>query len=133
MGNLTRDPEMRHSAKGTAMTKVGMAVNRKWRNEAGETKEEVTFVDVDLFGRTAESVAKYLRKGSALLVEGRLKFDTWEPKDAPGTKRSRLGVVGELVQFVGGRKSESGSTPATAPATTAEPETKTESEDDVPF
>ena len=100
VGNLTRDPELRYTPKGTAIAKIGLAVNRTWRNEAGETKEEVTFVDVDVFGRTAENVGQYMRKGRPLLVEGRLRLDTWDDKQT-GQKRSRLGVVAETVQFLG--------------------------------
>ncbi len=73
MGNLTRDPELRYTPKGTAIAKIGLAVNRVWTNEAGEKKEEVTFVDVDVFGRTAENVGQYMRKGRPILVEGRLE------------------------------------------------------------
>ena len=100
IGNLTRDPELRYTPKGMAIAKVGLAVNRTWRNEAGETKEEVTFVDVDIFGRTAENVGQYMRKGRPMMVEGRLKLDQWDDK-ATGQKRSRLGVVAETVQFLG--------------------------------
>ena len=108
MGNLTRDPELRYTPKGTAVAKFGLAVNRVWRTETGETKEEVTFVDVDVFGRTAENVSQYMRKGSPILVEGRLKLDTWEDKQTQ-QKRSRLGVVAETVQFIGAPRSAEGS------------------------
>jgi single-strand DNA-binding protein len=100
MGNLTRDPELRYTPKGTAIAKVGLAVNRVWTNEAGEKKEEVTFVDIDIFGRTAENVGQYMRKGRPMLVEGRLKLDQWDDKQT-GQKKSRLGVVDETVQFLG--------------------------------
>ena len=73
MGNLTRDPELRYTPKGTAIAKIGLAVNRNWTSESGEKKEEVTFVDVDVFGRTAENVGQYMRKGRPILVEGRLR------------------------------------------------------------
>src|ERR1700752_1833324 len=92
VGNLTRDPELRYTPKGTAVAKIGLAVNRAWKSESGEMKEEVTFVDIDMFGRTAENVAQYMRKGSPLLVEGRLRLDTWEDKQT-NQKRSRIGVV----------------------------------------
>ena len=101
MGNLTRDPELRYTPKGTAIAKIGLAVNRVWTNEAGEKKEEVTFVDVDVFGRTAENVGQYMRKGRPIMVEGRLKLDQWDDKQT-GAKRSKLGVVAETVQFLGG-------------------------------
>src|SRR5258707_13151758 len=79
-GNLTRDPELRYTPKGTAIAKIGLAINRSWKTETGETKEEVTFVDVDSFGRTAEVIAQYLKKGRPILMEGRLKLDQWEDK-----------------------------------------------------
>ena len=100
MGNLTRDPELRYTPKGTAIAKIGLAVNRVWTNEAGEKKEDVTFVDVDVFGRTAENVGQYMRKGRPILIEGRLKLDQWDDKQT-GQKKSRLGVVAEIVQFLG--------------------------------
>jgi single-strand DNA-binding protein len=100
IGNLTRDPELRYTSKGTAIAKIGLAVNRVWVNEAGEKKEEVTFVDVDVFGRTAENVGQYMRKGRPIMIEGRLRLDQWEDKQT-GQKKSRLGVVAETVQFLG--------------------------------
>jgi single-strand DNA-binding protein len=112
VGNLTRDPELRYTPKGTAIAKVGLAVNRIWTSEAGEKNEEVTFVDVDVFGRTAENLAQYMRKGSPILIEGRLRLDQWDDKQT-GQKRSKLGVVGEVVQFLGSpRASEAGAAPA---------------------
>ena len=100
VGNLTRDPELRYTPKGTAIAKIGLAVNRVWTNEAGEKKEEVTFVDVDVFGRTAENVGQYMRKGRPILIEGRLKLDQWDDKQT-GQKKSKLGGVAETVQFLG--------------------------------
>jgi single-strand DNA-binding protein len=100
VGNLTRDPELRYTPKGVAIAKVGLAINRFWTTETGEKKEEVTFVDVDVFGRTAENVGQYMRKGRPILVEGRLRLDQWDDKQT-GQKRSRLGVVAESVQFLG--------------------------------
>src|SRR6516165_11575613 len=100
VGNLTRVPELRYTPKGTAIAKIGLAVNRVWTNEAGEKKEEVTFVDVDIFGRTAENVGQYMRKGRPILIEGRLKLDQWDDKQT-GQKKSKLGVVAETVQFLG--------------------------------
>src|SRR4249920_2447793 len=108
VGNLTRDPELRYTPKGTAIAKIGIAVNRVWTNEAGEKKEEVTFVDVDVFGRTAENVGQYMRKGSPIMIEGRLRLGTWDNKTTQ-QKRSKLGVVAETVQFLSaGRPSEGG-------------------------
>ncbi len=117
VGNLTRDPELRYTPKGTAIAKIGLAVNRVWTNEAGEKKEEVTFVDVDIFGRTAENVGQYMRKGRPILIEGRLKLDQWDDKQT-GQKRSRLGVVAETVQFLGSQTGggESGAPAAPRPA-----------------
>src|ERR1700679_1909918 len=115
VGNLTRDPELRYTPKGTAIAKIGLAVNRVWTNEAGEKKEEVTFVDVDVFGRTAENVGQYMRKGRPILIEGRLKLDQWDDKQT-GQKKSKLGVVAETVQFLGGGKdSEGGGSAPAAP------------------
>jgi single-strand DNA-binding protein len=116
MGNLTRDPELRYTPKGTAIAKIGLAVNRVWTNEAGEKKEDVTFVDVDVFGRTAENVGQYMRKGRPILIEGRLKLDQWDDKQT-GQKKSRLGVVAETVQFLGGGQgAEGGGGGGAAPA-----------------
>ena len=125
MGNLTRDPEMRYTPKGTAVARLGLAVNRKYNTESGETKEEVTFVDVDAWGKQAEVIAQYCRKGKALLVEGRLKLDQWDDKTT-GQKRSRLGVVLESFQFVGGRREDEGAPagiipPPNAPARPSPP------------
>src|SRR3954462_7267974 len=107
VGNLTRDPELRYTPKGTAIAKIGLAVNRNWTNEAGEKKEEVTFVDVDVFGRTAENVGQYMRKGRPILIEGRLRLDQWDDKQT-GQKRQKLGVVAETVQFLGSREGGEG-------------------------
>jgi single-strand DNA-binding protein len=91
-GNLTRDPELRYTPKGTAIAKLGMAVNRTWKTETGENKEEVTFVDIDAFGRQAEVIGQYMKKGRPLLVEGRLKLDTWEDKNTH-QKVSKFGLA----------------------------------------
>ncbi len=140
IGNLTRDPELRYTPKGTAIAKIGLAVNRTWRTEAGDTKEEVTFVDVDAFGRQAETIAQYLKKGSPFMVEGRLRLDQWDDKQT-GQKRSRLGVVLEGFQFLGGPRSEGAGEnrrpPPPPPAEPASSGPETEAppgeEDDVPF
>jgi single-strand DNA-binding protein len=101
MGNLTRDPELRVTPKGTAVCQIGVAVNQSYKDKDGNAREETTFVDVDVFGRQAEVIAKYLTKGRPILVEGRLKLDSWETKE--GEKRSKLKVVLENFQFVGSR------------------------------
>ena len=101
VGNVTRDPELRYIASGTAVTDIGLAVNdRRKDGKTGEWIEETTFVDVTLWGRTAEIAGEYVTKGSPLLIEGRLKLDTWE-KD--GKKNSKLRVVCERMQLLGGR------------------------------
>lgn len=105
-GNLTRDVELRYTPKGAAVAKCGVAVNRRWKGEDGEMKEEVTFVDVTFWGSTAEAVGQYLSKGKPIYIEGRLKLDSWEDKNGGGT-RQKLSVVAESFQFVG-RKDEGG-------------------------
>jgi len=107
LGNLTRDPELKYTPKGTAVAQIGLAVNRVYSNEQGEKVEEVTFVDVDLFGRTAEIANEYLRKGRPVLIEGRLKLDSWDDKQT-GQKRSRLKIIGEAMQLLGGRDNAGG-------------------------
>ncbi len=101
MGNVTRDPELRYIASGMAVTDIGLAVNDRRKNANGEWIEETTFVDVTLWGRTAEVAGEYLTKGAPVLIEGRLKLDTWEGND--GQKRSKLRVVGERMQLLGSR------------------------------
>ena len=99
VGNLTRDIELKYPPGGTAVTDIGMAVNDRRKNSSGEWVDETTFVDVTLWGRTAEVASEYLGKGSPILVEGRLKLDTWE---TDGQKRSKLRVVCERMQMLGG-------------------------------
>ncbi len=98
-GNLTRSPELRYTPGGTAVAQFGLAVNRRFRNREGQMKEEVTFVDIEVWGRQAEAASEYISKGSPVLIEGRLKLDTWESKQT-GERRSKLRVVGERVQFL---------------------------------
>jgi single-strand DNA-binding protein len=100
MGNLTRDPEVRYTPKGTALANLGLAVNRVYTTEGGEQKEEVTFIDIEVWGRQAETAGQYLAKGRPVFVEGRLKLDSWEDKES-GQKRNKLKVVAERVQFLG--------------------------------
>lgn len=99
MGNVTRDPEVKYTNKGTAIAKLGMAVSRKWSTESGEKKEETTFVDVDFIGKIAETVGKFIKKGDPIHIDGRLKLDQWEDKKT-GEKRSKLGILGEGMQFL---------------------------------
>ncbi|MEI6240631.1 MAG: single-stranded DNA-binding protein [Planctomycetia bacterium] len=105
LGNVTRDPELRYISSGTAVTDIGLAVNDRRKTPTGEWVEETTFVDVTLWGRTAEIAGEYVTKGSPLLIEGRLKLDTWE-KD--GKKNSKLRVVGEKMQLLGSRSGGGG-------------------------
>ena len=146
MGRLTRDPEMRYTPSGTAIANISLAVNRNWRNEAGELQEEVTFVIVDAFGKQAETIGQYFKKGNPIFLEGRLRQDQWEDKQT-GQKRSQLKVVLENFRFLpsGGQSREGGSPPS--PRRTAadtEPQQRQqppptnsgpppEEDDDVPF
>ena len=100
LGRLTRDVELKYTQSGLAVTEIGLAVSDRRKNQAGEWVEETVFVDVTLWGRTAEVASEYLSKGSTILIEGRLKLDQWESE---GQKRSKLRVVGERMQMVGGR------------------------------
>ena len=106
MGNLTRDPEVRSTPGGQSVTALGIATNRSFTagGQGGEKREEVTFVDVDFWGRTGELIAQYLRKGDPIFVEGRLHYRQWDDKE--GNKRSKLSVTGENFQFIGGKRGE---------------------------
>jgi single-strand DNA-binding protein len=153
MGNLTRDPELRYTPKGSAIAKLGLAVNRVWRTETGENREEVAFIDVEAWAQAAETISKYMKKGNAILIEGRLRQDNWDDKQT-GQKRSKLLVVCENFRFVGGprdpnappdqpsqpaqsaRPRPAAAAPAAAPAPVAdpgEPDMPPHEEDDVPF
>ncbi|MEY5101113.1 MAG: Single-stranded DNA-binding protein [Pseudomonadota bacterium] len=133
IGNLTRDPELRVTPKGTPVATLSLAVNRKWRDEAGADREEVTFVDLEAWGKQGETLAKYLAKGRPLFVEGRLKLDQWEDRDT-GQKRQRLKVVVEGFQFLGGRQAGDAQAPAPTGSAAPSPAPKPECPDeDVPF
>ncbi len=140
LGNLVRDPEMRVTPKGTAICQFGLALNHKYKTDTGEQREEVTFVDLEAWGKTAENIAKYCTKGKPLMVEGRLKLDTWDDKTT-GQKRSKLKVVVEQFQFVGGADKKSddapqtpaGQSPYTAPAKASGGATGGGALDDIPF
>ena len=144
LGNLTRDPEVRYTPKGSAVCDLGLAVNRQYTLDSGEKREEVTYVDVVLWSRLAEIAGEYLKKGRPVFIEGRLQMDSWEDKQS-GQKRTKLRVIGETMQLLGGRPS--GAAPADAggdenrpsrasgkpaappkPAAAAEPD-----EDEIPF
>ena len=102
LGNLTRDPEVRYTPKGSAVCDLGIAINRSYTLDSGEKREEVTFVDVVLWARLAEIAGEYLKKGRPIFIEGRLQLDTWDDKQS-GQKRSKLRVIGETMQLLGGR------------------------------
>ncbi|HEX8281346.1 MAG TPA: single-stranded DNA-binding protein [Chthoniobacterales bacterium] len=102
LGNLTRDPEVRYTPKGSAVCDLGLAVNRQYNLDNGEKREEVTYVDVVLWARLAEIAGEYLKKGRPVFIEGRLQLDTWDDKQS-GQKRSKLRVVGETMQLLGSR------------------------------
>ena len=104
LGNLTRDPEIRYTPKGSAVCDLGLAVNRVYTLDSGEKREEVTFVDVVLWARLAEIAGEYLKKGRPVFIEGRLQLDTWDDKQS-GQKRSKLRVIGETMQLLGSRPS----------------------------
>ena len=127
MGNLTRDIELKYTASNQAVANFGLAVNRRYKTNEGESREEVTFVDLEAWGRTAEVMKQYLTKGRPVFIEGRLKLDQWE--DPQGQKRSRMRVVVENFQFVDSR---GGSGEAAAPAAVGG-EHRPISEDDIPF
>jgi single-strand DNA-binding protein len=107
IGNLTRDPELRVTPKGTAICQFGLAVNRQFKDESGATRDETTFVDIEAWGKQGETVAKFCTKGKPLFVEGRLKLDTWDDKTS-GQKRSKMKIVLENFQFLGGREGGEG-------------------------
>jgi single-strand DNA-binding protein len=145
IGNLTRDPEIRYTPKGTAVADIGLAVNRVFTGEDGEKREEVTFVDVVLWSRLAEIAEQYLKKGRPVFIEGRLQLDSWDDKQT-GQKRSRLRVVAENLQLLGGRGEgdpggtsgsppparRSAAAPAPRPNPPRDPDLDTEP-DDIPF
>jgi single-strand DNA-binding protein len=140
LGNLTRDPEVRYTPKGSAVADLGIAVNRQYTLENGEKREEVTFVDVTFWGRTAEVAGEYLKKGRPVFIEGRLQLDTWDDKQS-GQKRSRLKVIGETMQMLGSRggagdTGDEGDRPARSGKAAAPPKPAGPSEpddDEIPF
>jgi single-strand DNA-binding protein len=149
IGNLTRDPELRVTPKGTAVCQFGLAVNRQYKDESGATHDETAFIDIEAWGKQGELVSKYLQKGSPAFIEGRLRFDSWEDKQS-GQKRNKLKVVMENVQFLsrrsdgesaggGGNGETSGAAREATPADAAVPPARTAAgnsgrvEDDVPF
>lgn len=107
IGNLTRDPEVRYTPKGSAVCDMAIAVNRRFQTDSGERQEEVTYLDIVLWGKTAELAGQYLAKGRSVFIEGRLQMDTWEDKNT-GQKRSKIRVVAENMQFLGSQQAGGG-------------------------
>jgi len=144
MGNLTRDPEVRNTSGGGVVCAFGLAMNRRYSTAQGEDREETCFVDIEAWGRQAETCANYLRKGAPALVEGRLRLDRWEDRDS-GAPRSRLLVQARRVQFLrapaeGSREPTPRPPQEDRPATRDQPEPKippfepvTQDDDDIPF
>ncbi len=148
IGNVTRDPEIKYTPKGTAVTEVGLAINRFIPASDGQEKrEETTFIDVTLWGRQAEVAGEYAKKGRPLYIEGRLQLDSWEDKQT-GQKRSKLRVVGENLQLLGGREGGGGgggsrgggdyedaapARPAARPSAPSRPAASEPEDDDIPF
>lgn len=117
MGNLTKDPEIKYTPKGTCVCEIGIAINRQWKNEANEKQEEVTFVNVSFFGRRAEIIGEHFKKGRPIYVEARLKNESWEDKQT-GEKRYAMKIIGETFEFVGDPSKRSSETD---PDTEAQP------------
>lgn len=129
-GHLTRDVELRSIGSGTAVAKFGVACNRKWRDTSGETREDVLFVDVEAWGKTAETISRHFTKGKPILIEGRLKLETWDDKQT-GAKRSKHLIVCDSFVFVGAK--EDGQAPAKAAAAAMPTRGPSTPEDDIPF
>jgi single-strand DNA-binding protein len=119
IGNLTRDPEIKYTPKGTAIAAFGMAVNRNYTTETGEKREEVTFIDIEAYARVAEVIGEYCHKGEPIYIEGRLKLDQWDDKQS-GQKRSKMKVICETMQLLGGKR-ENQASPAREHAPKATP------------
>ena len=134
VGNVTRDVELKYTQSGLAVTDLGLAVNDRRKNQAGDWVEETTFLDVTLWGRQAEVAGEYLSKGSPVLIEGRLKLDTWEQE---GQKRSKLRVVGERMQMLGSRgggsRPDRSGSDVRQPAGPSQDEYDSTPDDDIPF
>lgn len=127
IGNLTRDPEVKYLPKGTAVCNISMAVNRRWKNDAGEDKEDVYFADCKAFGKQAETIGQWVKKGHPLMIEGRLTREEWDDKKT-GEKKSATRIMIESFQFLKGR--EEGAVPAAKPAASPKPDLDA---DDLPF
>jgi single-strand DNA-binding protein len=140
IGNLTRDPEVRYTPKGTAVGDLAIAINDSYKAQDGTVKETVTYVDIEVWGRQAETCKQYLTKGRPVFIEGRLKLDQWEQE---GQKKSRMKVVAERVQFLGGGPGRTGggsgggagesTRPVRPPSTGSDDTPPPPSDDDIPF
>lgn len=127
IGTLTRDPEVKYTSGGKAIAGIGLAINNNYTTAAGEKREEVTFVDVEMWGKLAELAGEYLKKGRPVFIEGRLKLDAWDDK-ATGQKRSKMKVIADSMQFLGSK--EGASAPAPAPGQQRAPvQTKRQAQD----
>lgn len=135
LGNLTRDPQLSYTPSQTAVVDFGLATNRKWTAQDGQKREETCFVDCTAFGKSAENVNKYCKKGNPLLVEGRLTYDSWQAQD--GTKRNKLKVTVESFQFIGGTSQGAGQNSYQQQDSQDMPSSQARSEaadnDDIPF
>lgn len=133
IGNVTRDPEMKYTPKGTAICDIGLALNHTYKTDSGEKREEVTFVDVTLWGRTAEVAGEFLKKGRPVYIEGRIQMDTWDDKPT-GKKRSKLKITGESLQLLGSRDETPGNAPPAKPSPAKPtPDPDLDAEDSCPF
>ena len=140
MRNLTRDPEVKHTSGNQTVVNFGLAVNRRYKTADGERREEVTFIDCEAWGYTAENIGKFFSKGRPIYVEGRLKLDTWEDRN-DGSKRSKLKVVIDNFQFVDSKPGGGGSGGCSggdggyerAPVSQQAPAEESFSNDDIPF
>lgn len=134
VGNITRDPELKYTPKGQACAQIGMATNRKYKTESGEEKEEVCFFDVLAWGKQAEVICQYLKKGNPLLIEGRLKLEQWDDKNT-GQKVSKLRVALEQFQFLGGgdRGQQAAPRASAARSSTPNSEQPKPEDADIPF
>jgi single-strand DNA-binding protein len=141
IGNLTKDPELTYTPRGAAVATIGLAINRSYTTESGERKEDTTFVDVELWNKLAELAGEYLRKGSSVFIEGRLKLDSWEDKQT-GQKRHRLRIAGESMQFLtpknASQQVNEEARPAARPGVrpqrqAPDPDLDAQGEDEIPF
>lgn len=131
-GNLTRDPELRHTSGGQAVVEASIAINRKWRTDAGEDREEVTFWGLTIWGKSAETFVRMMQKGCGVFVQGRLTQQQWDDK-ATGQKREKTKVTVDSWQYVSGKRKDDGQRPAERPARPAAPATQPPENEEPPF